>query len=325
MIHSLFINASGKKSRDISFEAMQEALTQPDGLLWVYLEAPNELEARQILQDLFNFHPLAIEDCLNTGYQTPKVDDFGSYIFIILHAINGKSGESYLQTNEVNLFIGENYLVTLVQERDLEALTNIWRRLERDERMLQNGSDFLSYGIMDEVIDDYMPLLDRLDDDLEELEDRVLENPLPSLLARLLEIKHQLIYLRRVISPQREVVNRLSRDEFPMIDRHSRIYYRDIYDQLVRYQDLIETLRDIVGGALDIYLNSTSLRMNEIMKALTIVSTIFLPLSFVAGVYGMNFEYMPELSSPLGYPLVWIVFLLIALGMLYYFKRRGWF
>jgi magnesium transporter len=183
----------------------------------------------------------------------------------------------------------------------------------------------LSYGVLDAIVDDYMPLLDQMDDELELLEDQVLEKPSPVLLQRLLDIKHALIYLRRVISPQREVINRLSRDEFPMLDSHSRIYFRDVYDQMVRYQDLIESLRDIVGGAMDIYLNSTSLRLNEVMKALTIVSTIFLPLSFVAGIYGMNFEFMPELHSQFGYPLVWTVFILIVVGMLYFFKRRGWF
>jgi magnesium transporter len=325
MIRSIFINAKGKKSRDLSTSDMEAALKQADGLLWVSLEAPSEEEALSILNTLFHFHPLAIEDCLNTGYQTPKVDDFGSYIFIILHAINSQAGVNVLETHELNMFLGGNYLVTLVQEQNLEPLNNTWNRLDRDERLLENGSDFLSYGIMDEVVDDYMPLLDRLDDELDMLEDSVLEKPTPRQLERLLEIKHSLIYLRRVLSPQREVINRLSRDEFHMIDSQSRIYYRDVYDHLVRYQDLIETLRDIVGGALDIYLNSTSLRMNEIMKALTVVSTIFLPLSFVAGVYGMNFDFMPELHSRLGYPLVWVIFIAIAGGMLLFFKRRGWF
>lgn len=325
MVRSIFFNAEGETTNDLSIVDMQSALSHPDGMLWVCLEVPTDAEALEILQDLFHFHPLAIEDSMNTGYQTPKVDDFGSYIFIIAHAIQNKVGEEQLMTVEINLFVGKNYLVTLVQEEDLTPLKNIWKRLERDDRLLKNGSDFLSYGILDEIADGYMPFLDQMDDELELLEDRVLEKPAPHLLQQLLHIKHSLIYLRRVISPQREVINRLSRDEFPMIDHQSQIYFRDVYDHLVRYQDLIESLRDIVGSAMDIYLNSTSLRLNEVMKALTIVSTIFLPLSFVAGIYGMNFEFMPELHSQLGYPVVWAVFISIAVGMLYFFKRRGWF
>jgi magnesium transporter len=325
MIRTLFINSRKQKTTGLSTADLKTALSDPDGLVWISLESPTESEALSILKDLFEFHPLAIEDCLNTGYQTPKVDDFGSYLFIIVHAIHSNDVENYIGTYEFNLFIGANYLVTLIQEANVPLLNDVWKRAERDERMLTHGTDFLAYGILDSIVDDYMPLLDQMDDDLEQLEDRVLDKPEPKLLDRLIDLKHHLIGLRRIISPQREVMNRLSRDEFPMIDRQSQIYFRDIYDHLVRYQDLIETLRDIVGGALDIYLNSTSLRMNEIMKALTIVSTIFLPLSFVAGVYGMNFDFMPELHSPAAYPIVWGVFIAIVTGMLLYFKRRGWF
>lgn len=325
MIRSTYIKHNGERSFSLTFPQMAEALNQPEGLIWVSLEHPTNEEVTSILQGLFHFHPLAIEDCLNTGYQTPKVDDYGSHIFIIAHAIRTNGDEALIETNELNIFLGENYLVTLFQEENLPPIDTVWQRVQRDERLLQNGPDFLCYGILDTVMDDYMPILDNLDDELEKLENQALAGPNPNLLQRLLALKHALIFLRRVISPQREVINRLSRDEFPMIDRHSRIYYRDVYDQLVRFQELIESMRDVVSGALDIYLNSTSLRLNEVMKALTIVSTIFLPLSFIAGVYGMNFDFMPELHWRYGYLAVWIVFILIALFMLYFFRRRGWF
>lgn len=325
MIRSIYFNAAGKTAYNLSIPEMKKAVEDKDGLFWVSMEAPTEAEVLSILQDLFHFHPLTIEDTLSAGYQTPKVDDFESYIFVIVHAIRSNPNDLALETSEINLYIGDNYVVTLVQEEGLAPLNHIFRRLERDDRLLKNGSDFLAYGILDAIVDDYMPLIDQIDDELEMLEDSALEKPTPNLLQRLLDIKHALIYLRRIISPQREVMNRLSRDEYPMIDRQSKIYYRDVYDHLVRYQDLIESLRDIVGGAMDIYLNATSLRLNEVMKALTIVSTIFLPLSFVTGIYGMNFEYMPELRSPVAYPLIWGVFLLIVSSMLYLFKRRGWF
>jgi magnesium transporter len=179
--------------------------------------------------------------------------------------------------------------------------------------------------VLDKLVDDYLPILDKLDDEIEWLEDQVLEKPQPKTLQRILDLKNALMYLRRIMSPQRELMNRLSRDQFPMIDRHSQLYFRDLYDHLVRYHDLVESLRDIVSGTMEIYLNSTSLRLNEVMKALTVVSTIFLPLSFVAGVYGMNFDFMPELYWKWGYPMVWGLFVAIVVGMLAYFKRQGWF
>jgi len=174
-------------------------------------------------------------------------------------------------------------------------------------------------------VDEHLPLIDKMEEEIDQLEDRVLARPEPQTLSRILDLKHAIMSLRRIISPQREVMNRLSRDDFRLIDRQSRIYFRDIYDHLVRIQDMTESLRDIIGGDLDIYLNSTSLRLNEVMKALTIVSTIFLPLSFVAGVYGMNFHYMPELSKTWGYPMAWGIFVLIVVGMVTFFKKRKWF
>jgi magnesium transporter len=325
MIRSLYFDNQGQKKTDLSRPEMEQALKRPDGLLWISLEQPTEAEAQAILHDLFRFHPLAIEDCLNSGYQTPKVDDYGAYIFIIAHAVRKKASYIELETMELNFFLGENFLVTLFLDDNMPPVEAVLQRIDRDDRLTRNGSDFLCYSIMDKLVDDYLPILDSLDDEIEWLEDRVLEKPQPQILERILIIKHALMYLRRIMSPQRELVNRLTRDHFPMIDRHSQVYFRDVYDHLVRYHDLVEMLRDIVSSSMDIYLNSTSLRLNEVMKALTVVSTIFLPLSFVAGVYGMNFEFMPELAWPLGYPMVWAVFVLIVVGMLTYFKRQGWF
>jgi magnesium transporter len=326
MIRSVFISPQHDKLKNLSEREMRSALQQPDGLLWISLEKPTPEESTAILQDLFQFHPLAIEDAVSEGYQTPKVDDFGSYIFMVLHAIHIQQDYADIETIEVNFFMGSNYLVSISHELDLDPLNSIWKRMERDERMLQNGSDFLAHGILDAMVDGYLPVLDQLDDELEELEDLVLARPQPRQLERLLALKHSLIFLRRVISPQREVMNRLSRDDYPMIDQQSRIYYRDVYDHLVRFQDLIESLRDVVGSALDIYLNSTSLRLNEVMKALTIVSTIFLPLSFIAGVYGMNFiNQYPPYEWWFSIFIFWGICFSIVAGMLVFFKRRGWF
>jgi len=326
MIRSIYIHPHQEKTFNLSEREMRSALKDADGLLWINIENPTQSEAQTILHDLFQFHPLAVEDALSSGYQTPKIDDFGSYIFLIMHAIRVQGDYADIDTVEVNFFMGDNYLVTIVHHEKLPPIEAVWERIEKDDRILQNGSDFLAHAILDSIVDDYLPVLDRLDDELETLEDLVLARPQTRLLERLLEIKHSLIFLRRVISPQREVLNRMSRDEYPMIDQQSRIYYRDIYDHLVRFQDLIESLRDVVGSGMDIYLNSTSLRLNEIMKALTVVSTIFLPLSFIAGVYGMNFvTQLPPYEWPFGIVIFWGICAAIATGMLLYFKRRGWF
>ena len=327
MIESIYYSTNHSAAkRELTDDEIRSAMKNPDGLLWVNLCNPTREESNHVLADLFQFHPLAVEDCQSIGYQTPKIDDFGAYIFIIAHALPvNRADISAENSMELNIFVADNYLVTSYNREIMPPVEDVKKRLDRDDRLIQNGPDFLCHAILDHLVDDYMPLLDELDEHLELLEDRVLEKPTPEILSELIEQKHMLMALRRIISPQREIINRLSRDDYTMIDRQSRIYYRDIYDHLVRIQDLSESLRDIVSGVMDIYLNSTSMRLNEVMKALTVVSTIFLPLSFVAGVYGMNFHYMPELAWRYGYLFVWVIFVSIFVGMLVWFKRRNWF
>lgn len=326
MIRSILFSSNGSHQENASIETLRVSIKNKEDLVWVDMHNSDPGEMQSILGDLFHFHPLAIEDCQSVGYQPPKVDDFGNYIFLVMHAVEPKGNFEVLDTTEINLFLGDNYLVTYhTENKPLHALESVWARLSKDERLYTNGSDFLCHAVLDVLVDDYMPLLDQMDEEIEWLEDTVLAKPDSKTLERILALKHSVMALRRIVAPQREVINRLTRDEFPMIDRKSRIYFRDIYDHLVRIQDLGESIRDIVTGALDIYLNSISLRLNEIMKALTIVSTIFLPLSFVAGVYGMNFHYMPEIYWRLGYLFAWVIFACIFIGMLLFFKKRGWF
>lgn len=310
---------------DIPVAQFTAIIEQGQGLLWVSLEHPTPDEVNQVLGEQFHFHPLAIEDCQSTGYQTPKLDDFGDYLFIIAHALAPNDTFEDLPTNELNIFLGKNYIVSFFNAESMPPVDALWQRLPKDERLHQFGADFLCHALLDDMVDDYLPYLDRLEEEIDELENLVAERPHPDTLARILELKHYTISFRRVIAPQREVINRLSRDEFPVIDNQSRIYFRDVYDHLVRINDLVDMIRDMAASALDVYLNSTSLRLNEVMKALTIVSTIFLPLSFLAGVYGMNFQHMPELAWNWGYPLVWVVFIFIVIGMLAFFKKKGWF
>lgn len=308
-----------------SIDEIKPKMDSKTGFLWVSLESATEDEVNLILRDTYHFHPLSIEDCLSLGYQVAKVDDFISYLFIIAHAIKPAADLHELETLELNLFLGENFLVTCTTETSMTPIEKVWERVHKDFRLSNFGSDFLCHAILDALVDEYMPLIDQMDSEVEILEDSVLEKPAPETLERLLTLKHSIMELRRVISPQREMINRLTRDEYELIDPQSRFYFRDIYDHLVRIQELSDTIRDIVSGAMDIYLNSTSLRLNEVMKALTIVSTIFLPLSFIAGVFGMNFTHIPTASYPLGFYLCCAGMLVIGVFMLIYFRWRKWF
>lgn len=324
MIRSIFCPKDAPHQFNLTLEQMTEALQNPDGLLWVSLEQPTEAEIQTILADTFHFHPLAIEDCMSDGYQAPKVDVFNNYLLIIVHALQPDFPLDRLDTIELNCFLGQNYLVTSHLAAEMAPVRAVWERLERDERPIEHGSDFLCYTILDRLVDEFMPLLDAMDEETDQLADEVLVNPKPSILQRILSLKHSISTLRRIIAPQREVMNRLSRDDLPQITAQHRIYYRDIYDHLVRIHDLSESIRDVVTGTLDTYLSVTNNRLSEVMKALTIVSTVFLPLSWVAGIYGMNFEYFPEIHWQYGYLYVWGIFILIVLGMLWYFRHRKW-
>jgi magnesium transporter len=324
MIRSIFCNKHGPRQVNLKAEEIARVLQEPDGVLWISLEQPTGEEIQDILHSIFRFHPLAIEDTQSTGYQPPKVDDFDSYLFILVHALKPNSFLTELETLELNCFLGPNYLVTSYKSAEMPPVQEVWELLNKDERLLDRGADFLCHAVLDHLVDAYMPVIDDMDEEIDRLEDQVLARPHPAVLQRILTLKHSTLTLRRIIAPQREVMNRLSRDEFPPIQAQNRIYYRDIYDHLVRIQDLSESVRDIVTGTLDTYLSASSNRLNEVMKALTIVSTIFLPLSFVAGVYGMNFEFMPELHWRYGYLIVWAIFLGLASVMLWLFRRRGW-
>lgn len=326
MIRSFFLSPEQQQSRGLSLTEIGRVRDSGQGLLWVVLDRPDQAELLTVLRDTFQFHPLSIEDCGNEGYQTPKVDDYGEYIFLISHALLPQNQDlADLEMRELDLYLGRNYVVSIYRSAEMPPVERVWNRLGKDDRLFKNGADFLCHALLDALVDDYMPLIDSMDDEIEWLEDKVLEKPSPETLQRILALKHATLSLRRVIGPEREVVNRLSRDEFDLIAPNHRIYFRDIYDHLVRIQDLSESVRDIVSGTLDIYLSATSNRLNEVMKALTIVSTIFLPLSFIAGVYGMNFRYFPEINWQYGYLYVWLLFAAIVIAMLLFFKKRGWF
>jgi magnesium transporter len=325
MIRSIYYEAHKPPVFLKTIEEIKEKTHETEGYIWVSLESASDEEIQQVLVDTFNFHPLAVEDCQSSGYQSSKVDDFVDYLFIISHAILSDETSPEINTAELDIFLGEKYIVSVFTDPNMPSIEKTWNRAKRDFRISDFGPDFLCHSLLDGLVDEYLPLIDHMEADVEWLEDSVLENPTPSTLQKLLNLKHNIMSIRRIISPLREVMNRLSRDEFHQIDAQSRYYFRDIYDHLVRIQDLADTLRDIITSGLDIYLNSISLRLNGIMKALTIVSTIFLPLSFLAGVFGMNFTHIPGATHPLGFYFTVIGMILLGVLMVFYFKKRDWF
>jgi magnesium transporter len=325
MIRCIQITKSSNSFTEISLLEARKAIDDPKNLIWVSLESATTDEINLVLGDTFTFHPLTIEDCLSDGYQIAKVDDFEDYLFIIANAVNIKETEFDLDSSELDIFLGSNYLVSCFTSARMTPVDRVWKRLLRDRRVYNHGADFLCHALLDALVDEYMPVTDDMENEIEQLEDTVLQKPNPAVLERLLTLKHSIVSLRRMVSPLREVVNRMARDDYAQIEPTNRIYFRDVYDHLIWILDIAETIRDIVSGAMDIYLNSTSLRLNEVMKALTIVSTIFLPLAFVTGLFGMNFIHIPGLSHPLGFWTVCCICLLISGGMIYFFKKRQWF
>ena len=326
MIRSIHCPSTGERRKDLSPPEIRAVAESGDGLLWVSLEDAADAEVVGILQAGFHFHPLTVADCINEFYQAPKIDIFDDYLFIITHVVNPPAADEDgpLRTAEFNLYLGANYVVTVASGAAVQAVRGLWERMAIDDRHVERGADYLAYMVLDAQVQAFLPVLEDLDRQADEVSDLAISDPTPQLLRRIQGLKHGILHLRRIIAPQREVMNRLSRDDLPQISERHRIYFRDLYDHVVRVQDLSESLREMIIDNLDTYLTTMANRTNEIMKALALVSTIFLPLTFVAGVYGMNFEHMPELKWPLGYYMTWGVFALIVVAMILLFRRRRW-
>ena len=323
MIRSVHLSQDGQFRTGLGVDEIAAALKDTSGLLWVDLRDEPAEVSKSILRETFGFHPLAVDDAVEETH-VPKVDDWGEYVYLVLRAVVfDDQAEEELGTPEVDVFLGRGYLVTY-QSRPIAAVDRVWSACQRDQRHLRQGATHLLYKLADELVADYLPVVEEIDAAIDEIEDQVFTDPQPELLERIFALKRGLLHLRRIIAPQREVFSKLARGDYALVEPRSQIFFRDVYDHLVRLHDITESMRDLVGSALDTYLSVTSNRMNEVMKVLTVIATIFMPLSFIAGVYGMNFHYMPELGWRLAYPAVWLIMLGISVLMLIYFRRRGW-
>jgi magnesium transporter len=302
---------------------LPELLKDQSAVIWVDMEAPTEAD-EQVLLNVFHFHPLTVEDCRENRHY-PQVEEFEGYIYFIVHGVRGDISPERFNTIELDGFLGRNFVITYHHDM-FRSINNVKQLLRTTPVLCHRGTAFLLHQILDQVVDYYSPVLDDFDDRIDLLEDNIftLQKPNNEILSQIMDLKRSVLRLRRISGKQMDILHRMSRGEFSLIPEEMRPFYRDVYDHLVRVVDLAESYRDLISGSLEAYLSVVSNRLNEIMKVLTIFSAIMLPLTFIAGVYGMNFENMPELHSRYGYYAVWVLMIIVAIGMLLFFRRRGW-
>ncbi|MDH5639982.1 MAG: magnesium/cobalt transporter CorA [Nitrospira sp.] len=291
-------------------------------VMWVNVGGVHKADVLELFGKQFGLHPLLLEDIANTD-QRPKLDDYETYLFLVMKmlAVNERGD---ILVEQVSFVIGRNYVLSF-QENGTDVFQPVRDRLRAGKgRLRHNGSDYLLYALVDAVVDQYFSVLEVLGEKIELLQERVMADPKPDTLRDIHALKRQLLFVRRAVWPLREAINNLSRSDSPYLHEPTNVFFRDVYDHVVQIVDTIETLREMVSASLDIYLSSVSYRLNAVMRVLTVITTIFMPLSFIAGIYGMNFEHMPELKWEWGYPVALAVMGVVAAGMLIGFRRRNW-
>ena len=331
-VRVVYRDGSGTIHLDWPADQVERAIADAEGTVWVDiedLESACNTSVEAMLRDIFRFHPLAIEDALKDTH-VPKVDDWGEYLYIVVDTLDFHPETDELRLHELDLFLGSNYLVSYHNEAT-EVLERHRRNLERDpENRLKSGAAHLLYRLLDDVVAEFLPAIEHLDDEIDDAQDEVFDVPTPRTLRQIFHVKRNALKLHRVVIPMREVLNRLARDPYVQIEADHRIYFRDVYDHLVRIHDIIESLRDLIAGALDTYLSVVSNRTNDIMRALTIVNVMFLPLTFVAGFFGMNFfgEALAFVTLPLPKEVLFWGACAVMIGtpvvMAILARRRGW-
>ena len=290
---------------------------------WINIAGIHDVEILRSLGDCYAIHPLVLEDILNTE-QRPKLEDFGTYLFIVAKMLYLERGTSEVRAEQISMIVGPNFVISF-QETEEDVFEGIRERIRSGRgRIRHRGADYLAYALLDAVVDGYFVILETIGGELEDIEDQLIRDPSAGVLQIVYEMKRELIFLRKSVWPLREVLAVLSRQESELIKQETIAYLRDVYDHTIQVIDTIESLRDLVAGMHDTYLSSISNRMNEVMKVLTIFATIFIPLTFIAGVYGMNFDWMPELRWHWSYPILWLFMLAVGISMLVFFRRKRW-
>ncbi len=307
---------------DISLEAC-EACIRSQSVTWINITGIHNPEIIERIGLAFHLHPLLLEDVLNTGGR-PKLDDYEDYLFIVLKMIDRRGSAGAIEHEHVCLIVREGLVISF-QEHAGDVFGPVRQRIRKGKgRIRKSGSDYLAYALIDMIVDHYFLVLEGFGDQIDTIQDTVLSSPEPLVLDTVHSLRRQLIYVRKSVWPVREIVASLLRGESPLISRETQLYLRDVYDHTVQIVETVEMFREVLSSALDIYLSSVNNRMSEVMKVLTVIATIFIPLTFIAGVYGMNFEYMPEFEWRYAYPVIWGIFIFAGGSMIAWFRFRKW-
>jgi len=306
-------------------ETVEECFPFKDkpSVTWINIEGVYQVEVIEKIGAHFGIHPLVLEDIMHT-VQRPKIEEFEDYIFVVVKMIYFDDKKNDIEAEQLSIILGPNFVISF-QEKEGDVFDHVRERIRRNKgRIRKMKPDYLAYALIDTIVDHYFIVLEKLGEKIEGMEEELVTKPTPETLQSIHILKRELIFLRKSIWPLREVVNVLERGESSLIDESTGIYLRDVYDHTIQVVDTVETFRDMVSGMLDIYLSSISNKMNEVMKVLTIIATIFIPLTFVAGLYGMNFKYIPELEWHWGYFAVLFVMVIIGFVMVLYFRNKKW-
>lgn len=328
----VYRKSTGEIDLDWPVDQIAVALDDLKATVWVDIEdlSSNTKGVEALMRDLFHFHPLAIDDALEECH-VPKLDDWGSYLYLVFHTIDFDPETDNLRLHELDIFLGVNYLVTYHTE-PMRVLDDHRRAIERDpNNRLRHGADRLLYHLIDRGVAEYLPVIEHLDEAIDDAQDEVFDFPTRETLQTIFRIKRSAVRLNRILAPQRELLNKLTRNPFDQVDVENRVYFRDVYDHMVRIHDITEGLRDLISSALDTYLSAIANRTNDIMKTLTLVTVMFLPMSFLAGFFGMNFFgdtltfSSPALPRSLIFGFTFLLMLASPAFMFYLGRRRGWF
>lgn len=309
---------------ELSLEELTQALIDERSLLWVDFTDVDD-EDIDLLTMVFSLHPLTVEDFIMPNVR-PKAEQFHDYLFLVMFALeaqNGGSQKGKVATAELDFCIGKNFLISF-HTHPINTLNSCKERTRRQSPIIMNGADMLLYYILDSCLDAYFPVIADFDNLVDEMSDELFRDPTNDTLKKIYHLKNEAMLLRRTVGPQADVIGYVTRGEYKFITQANIMYYRNIYDNLLRLNDIIGTTRDIITGAMEAYVSVVSNRLNEIMKTLTVIATIMMPLTLIASIYGMNFKHMPELESKYGYPLIMAVMISLSVMMLVYFKRKKW-
>jgi magnesium transporter len=311
------------EERDLSSIEECFPYKEKSSVTWINIDGIHQPDIAETIGRQYDLHPLVLEDILNTD-QRPKVEDYERYLFLTLKMITYEEQEKMVHAEQLSIILGSSFVISL-QESEGDVFDSVRERLRKGKgRIRKSGPDYLAYALMDAVVDNYFLVLEKIGEDIEDLEEEVISEPGPKTVGSIQNLKRELLYLRKAVWPLREAILGLEKGESPLIEDKTAIYLRDVYDHSIQIIDTVETFRDMVSGMLDIYLSSVSNKMNEVMKVLTIIATLFIPLTFIVGVYGMNFKYVPELEWHYGYFMVWAVMIAIGVLMLSYFRKKKW-